>query len=49
MVARLRGNHGRVTAAIDRLPPATQNALAEGMEALADELELERERGDQPT
>jgi DNA-binding MarR family transcriptional regulator len=49
MVARLRGNHERVIAAIDRLPPAAQSALAEGMEALAGELELERQRGDPPT
>jgi DNA-binding MarR family transcriptional regulator len=41
-VGRLRGNHEHVIAAIDRLSPAAQDALAEGMEALADELERER-------
>jgi len=49
MVARLRGNHERVIAAIDGLPAAAQDALAAGMEALADELERERERLDPPT
>jgi DNA-binding MarR family transcriptional regulator len=49
MVARLRGNHERVIAAIDRLSPAAQDALAAGMEALADELERERARLDPPT
>lgn len=44
VVTRLRGNQERVISAIDRLPPAAQAALAEGMEALADELELERGR-----
>jgi DNA-binding PadR family transcriptional regulator len=48
VVARLRGNHERVIAAIDRLPRAAQEPLAEGMEALADELERERERLDPP-
>jgi DNA-binding MarR family transcriptional regulator len=43
MIGRLRGNHERVIAAIDRLPPAAQDALAEGMEALAAELERERD------
>jgi DNA-binding MarR family transcriptional regulator len=47
-VARLRGNHERVIAAIDRLSSAAQDALAEGMEALADELERERGRLDPP-
>jgi DNA-binding MarR family transcriptional regulator len=46
MVARLRGNHERVIAAIDRLPPAAQDALAQGMEALAGELERERASAD---
>lgn len=44
LVARLRGDHECVLAAIDRLPPAAQDALAEGMEALADELERGREQ-----
>jgi DNA-binding MarR family transcriptional regulator len=48
-VARLRGNHERVIAAIDRLSPEAQDALAMGMEALADELEREREALDPPT
>lgn len=39
MMERLRGNRDRVIAAIERLSPAAQDALAEGMEALADELE----------
>jgi hypothetical protein len=42
VVGRLRGNHEGLVAAIDRLSPAAQDALAAGMEALADELERER-------
>jgi DNA-binding MarR family transcriptional regulator len=44
MVARMCGNHERVRAALERLSPAAQDALTEGMEALADELE----RGQEP-
>ena len=42
VVARLRGNQQRVIAAIDRLSPAARDALADGLEALAAELERER-------
>ena len=41
MVERLRGNRQRVLAAIERLSPEAQEALATGMEALADALERE--------
>lgn len=39
IVARMRGRRERVVAAIDRLPTAAQEALAVGVEALADEVE----------
>ena len=41
MVERLRGNRERVLAAIERLSPEAQEALATGMEALAEALERE--------
>lgn len=44
MVARMCGNHERVRTALERLSPAAQDTLAQGMEALADELE----RGQEP-
>jgi DNA-binding MarR family transcriptional regulator len=48
MAARLRGGRERVAAAIQRMAPEARDALARGIEALADELERERDALDPP-